>query len=250
LKADDRFIAIVGTRVPSLYGEKSAYNISERIALYGGVIVSGLAFGIDAICHYAAVRNGKPTVAVLASPADKVTPSSHFNLSENILKTGGTIISEYAGDVTANKYRFLERNRLISGLCRATVIIEAAKKSGALITAAHASNQNRDVYALVGDITRPQAQGCLNLIEKNIACPVVSVDSLLRDLGFDPQKNKYAALTGPELKIIEFLKKSPLPADELCAKTKLKPQILNVMLTKLEIKNLIGKNEKMNWEIV
>jgi DNA processing protein len=188
-------------------------------------------------------------MAVLASPVDNVTPSSHCSLAEKILLTGGTIISEYAGDVTSYKYRFLERNRLISGLCKATVIIEAARKSGALITAEHASNQQRDVYALVGDIMRPQAQGCLNLIEKNIASPIVSVDSLLYDLGFDPQKNKYAGLTEFESAIIRLLEKSRFSANELCAKAEVTPQILNVILTKLEIKNLIRKNKNLTWEI-
>jgi DNA processing protein len=250
LNPADKFIAMVGTRVPSLYGEKMAFAIAERISLCGGIVVSGLAFGVDAICHRAAVKNNKPTVAVMASPVDNVTPSSHFNLAEKILATGGTIISEYAGDTASYKYRFLERNRIISGLCKATIVIEAAKKSGALITAAHANEQQRDVYALVGDIIRPQAQGCLGLIDASKAWPIVSMESLLYDLGFDPPANKHAGLNKEELFIAEKLTFAPLSTDELCAATGFGSQILNVILTKLEIKKLIRKNQNLKWEPV
>jgi DNA processing protein len=246
---NNNFVAMVGTRVPSAYGEKMAFEIAERITLAGGIIVSGLAFGIDAICHRASVKNNMATVAVLASPVDNVTPSSHFNLSEKILAAGGTIISEYSGDTSAYKYRFLERNRIISGLCKATVVIEAAKKSGALITAEHAVKQQREVYALVGDITRPQARGCLDLIDQSKAFPIVSIESLLYGLGFDPFANRYFGLNKDEILVAEKLASAPLSIDELCEQTGFNPQILNVIITKLEIKNLVEKNEFMKWRL-
>ncbi|HLG25188.1 MAG TPA: DNA-processing protein DprA, partial [Candidatus Gracilibacteria bacterium] len=178
-------VAVVGTRMPSFYGQTMAHEISGKIAACGGVIVSGLAFGIDAIAHRAAVKAGVQTVAVLASGIGKITPSSHARLADEILASGGTIISEYANDEVSYKGRFLERNRIISGLCAATIVIEAKEKSGALITARHAFEQDRDVYALVGDITRPQAQGCLNLIRDDAARPVTGIAKLLEDLGLD-----------------------------------------------------------------
>ncbi len=250
LTSSDKFVAIVGTRVPSPYGEKMAYTIAEKISVCGGIVVSGLAFGVDAICHLAAVKTHKPTVAVMASPLENVTPASHFNLAKQILSEGGTILSEYAGDTSSYKYRFLERNRIISGLCLSTVVIEAAKKSGALITAAHANEQQRDVYALVGDITRPQAQGCLGLIDASKAFPIVSVDSLLYALGFDFSADRFSGLKSEELCVAEKLSFAPLSADELCGATGINPQLLNVILTKLEIKNLIRKKPDLKWESV
>jgi DNA processing protein len=247
LNAADKFVATVGTRVPSPYGEKTAFDIAGQISICGGVIVSGLAFGIDAICHRAAVKNVKKTVAVLASPVACVTPSSHFNLAEKILQAGGTILSEYGGDMQSYKYRFLERNRIISGMCKATIVIEAAKKSGALITAAHANEQGRDVFALVGDITRPQAQGCLNLIENSKAFPIVSVQGLMAGLGFNIASNKYCGLDAFQLMIAEKIELSPCTTDELLMQPGFAPAELNAVLSVLEMKNLIRKRADHKW---
>jgi DNA processing protein len=247
LSSKMKYIAMVGTRVPSIYGQEMALTIGEKIAGSGGVIVSGLAFGIDAICHHAAIKNNKPTIAVLASGVEFVTPSSHITLAENILSAGGTIISEYAGENVSYKYRFLERNRLISGLCKSTIIIEAAEKSGALITAKHALHQNRDVYALVGDITRPQAKGCLNLIAKSGASPIVTVEELLIALGFNSPANNLDEL---HKKIVGMLSSRHLNTEEIARKTGYSPQQLSVTLMQLELNNLIRKNPYSKWECV
>jgi len=248
LNAGKTHVAVVGTRVPSAYGEKFAMEIAEGIALNGGVVVSGLAFGIDAIAHYAAVKNNRPTVAVLASGINRITPSSNTGLARKILEKGGTILSEYASGPPSFKWRFLERNRIISGLCKATIVIEAKERSGALITADHALKQGRDIYALVGDLTRPQARGCLDLIENGGALPITSVRGLLKDLGFDPDAQVIKNLTDEEVLVLAAVRDKPMTADELCGKTFLLPEALNVRLTMLEMKNLIRKNAQMKWE--
>lgn len=241
-------IAVVGTRLPSHYGEKCAFEIADAITENGGTVVSGLAYGIDAIAHHAAVKKGRPTVAVLASGVDKITPAGHTGLASRILESGGSIISEYACGTPSIKNRFLERNRIISGISLATVVVEANMKSGALITARHAFDQNRETFALVGDITRPQARGCHDLIQRDRAHPIVSVRGLLFDLGFNPDAAVIAGLGDPEIFILSKLKEKPLTADQISAALSLTPERTNAGLTLLEMKNLVRRNLLMEWE--
>jgi DNA processing protein len=240
--------AVVGTRLPSPYGEKCAYDIAEAIAQNGGTVVSGLAFGIDAIAHHAAVKNNRPTVAVLASGIDKITPSGNTGLANRILESGGSIISEYACGKPSIRNRFLERNRIISGMSTATVVVEAARRSGALITANHALDQNREVYALAADITRPQSRGCLDLIENGKAFPVTSIKGLMLDLGFNPDAAVIGSLGDNEILILSKLKEKPMPADAISATLFLTPEATNSGLTLLEMKNLVRQNVFMEWE--
>lgn len=243
-------VSIVGTRTPSPYGEKIANQIAENIAACSGTIISGLAFGIDAICHRAAVKEGKPTIAVIASGLLNITPASHYKLVENILQAGGTLISEYACDRSSYKYQYLARNRIISGLSKSSIVIEARERSGALITARHALEQNRDVYALIGDITRPQAEGCNNLIEEFSAYPIVSMEALLGNLGFDYKKSQLGNLSEDERKIVSLLCCNTLTIDELLQKYSIGLSKMQMLITKLELKNIIRKNRHSKLEAV
>lgn len=144
-------VAIVGTRRPT--GEGLTFTkllIMELNRLPEIVTVSGLAFGIDAAVAEAAVEGGRPTVAVLASGVDRVTPVSHERLAADLLEAGGCLLSEYPSGTPAEAFRFPERNRIIAGLCRATVVVEAGEPSGALITAYQALEMNREVLAVPG----------------------------------------------------------------------------------------------------
>jgi len=243
-------IAVVGTRLPSQYGEKCAYEIAEAINKNGGVVVSGLAFGVDAIAHHASVKNNRPTVAVLASGVDSITPAGNAGLAARILETGGTVLSEYACGKPSIKNRFLERNRIISGISEATVVIEANRKSGALITANHTLDQNRDTYALSGDITRPQAQGCLQLVEDGKAYPITSINGLMLDLGFNPEAALLNALGETERVILERLRQKPMAADDISAELNISPEETFAKLSTLEIRNLVRKNVFLEWEAV
>lgn len=237
----NRHVAMVGTRLPSVYGQKIALQLAEALAQAGGIIVSGLALGIDAISHFGAVKNCKPTVGVLASGIGRITPAANYNLARKILETGGTLLSEYASENVSYKSNFLERNRIISGLAKVTVVIEAKEKSGALITAHHALNQGRDIYALVGDINRPQAQGCLKLLTEGLAQPIYGIKDFMECAGFemsDPEN----CLTGSEklvLALIREMKNGSVDKSLLVEKSGLDIQTLNIILTKLEIKGLI-----------
>ena len=247
LKPDNRYVSIVGTRIPSPYGIKIAEEISTAIAKSGGVIVSGLAFGIDSVCHRAAVACGKPTVAVIASGISHITPSTHYNLAMRIMETGGTVISEYRQGNPSLKYRYLARNRIIAGMSMDTIVIEAAEKSGALITANHALEENRNIFALPGDITRYQSYGCNELLYKG-ATPIYSVPKLIERLGFDYSKSKREDLTPREEKILLVLSRGDMSFDELLQSCTLNICDLQTVLTCLELKGCIRKNAFGNFE--
>lgn len=237
--AKPKYIAIVGTRMPSEYGRKMAYEIAGRVTECGGVVVSGLAFGIDAVCHQAAVDLNKPTVAVIASGINKITPTSHRKLAEEIIKYGGCVLSENRDCDPSLKYRYLKRNRIISGMCDATIVIEAKERSGALITARHALDQNRDVYALMGDINRPQAKGCLKAAMNCLAQPIFDIESLMDDLGFDAKNNAISSLNFTELEILKLLTDKTMNTDDIIEISRLTPADVNSALTQLEIQSLI-----------
>ncbi|HMR00833.1 MAG TPA: DNA-processing protein DprA [Candidatus Gracilibacteria bacterium] len=239
LQYDADYIAIVGTRVPSPYGRRMTYEIAKSLVECGVIVVSGLAFGVDFLAHKAAVDLGKPTVAFLASGVDRVTPSSHAAFAKEIVESGGSILSEYENFDSAHKYRFLERNRLISGLCRATIVVEAKAKSGALITARHAFEQDREVYALVGDVDRAQSRGCLDLIERDMAQPITSLDQLLRDLRLRknlPQDDLSCA-------ILATLEKKLMGMNDLCAVLKMSSAEVASTLMQLEIAGAIVRHQ-------
>ncbi len=250
------YFAIVGTRTCSEYGEKIALRIADSITRRGCTVVSGLAIGIDAFAHYAAVKIKMPTIAVLASGISKITPTINTRLGNDILKNGGTLLSEYAEESISYKGRYLERNRIISGLCKAVIVIEAPAKSGALNTARFALEQNRDVYALVSDITRPQAKGCLNLISTDMARPVVSIDTLMEELGLGNAPIQMdmcnigirTEISDDKAKnIFTRIYNQPQSFDELRMSGNIEPAEINIILTRLELAGMIKKTREMKW---
>ncbi len=170
-------ISVVGTRDMTEYGEKAAFDISRDIARAGGVVVSGLALGIDGVASAAALSAGGKTVAVLGSGVDRIYPKEHQKLYHQILQTG-MVISEYPPGTPPQRHHFPERNRIISGLSQATLLIEGAERSGAMITARQALEQGRRVFAVPGNIDSPQSFSANYLIQ-NGAKAVVCADDLL-----------------------------------------------------------------------
>lgn len=171
-------VAIVGTRKPTAYGREVAHQLAYELARKGVVVVSGLALGIDAIAHRAALEAGGTTIAVLANSVDTIYPRSHAGLADDILTNGGAVLSEYEPPMPARSYQFLARNRIVSGLSDAVVIIEAAARSGTLSTAAHALDQGKEVFAVPGNITSPLSAGC-NALLKQGAHPVTRTEDIL-----------------------------------------------------------------------
>ena len=158
-------IAIVGSRQATQYGKMNSYNVAKELSKNGVVIISGLAVGIDSYSHWGAIKafdmnwNSAGTVAVLGSGIDNIYPKENIKLAKNIIKSGGCIISEYSIGTKPERLHFPQRNRIISGISNGVLVVEATKKSGALITADFAIEQGKDVYAIPGDINRKESEG-------------------------------------------------------------------------------------------
>ena len=162
--AAPRCVAVVGTRSPTPYGRDVAKDFSYRLALAGATIVSGLARGVDTLAAEGALLAGKPTIAVVGSALDRLYPPENRELARRIVAGGGAVVSEYPFGRAADRQTFPMRNRIISGLCRGTLCVEAGLTSGTLITAEHAMEQGRSVMAVPGRVTDPSALGCLKLL--------------------------------------------------------------------------------------
>ncbi len=186
-------IAIVGTRSPSDYGKRWTHKLTIQLTQAGFTIVSGLAAGIDTEAHHACLKAGGRTIAVLGTGVDVTYPYSNLSLAESIAKQG-LLVSEYAAGTQPDRANFPRRNRIIAGLCRATLVIEAPQKSGALITARLANEYNRDVYALPGSLDNPKSRGSLELLNQG-AQVILGEAELLEALGSIPQLHSTTQLS-------------------------------------------------------
>lgn len=171
-------VAIVGSRKLTRYGESVAYELAYGLARRGCVVVSGLAYGVDAVAHRGCLDAGGVAVAVLATSVDRISPAGNVRLGREILDAGGAILSEYGSDfegLMPMRARFVQRNRIVSGLADVVIVVEAAAGSGSLTTARFALEQGRELWAAPGDITRPMSAGCNDLIGSGRARCVMSV---------------------------------------------------------------------------
>jgi len=158
-------IAIVGSRSCTPYGQEKAYDLAQQLSSIDITVTSGLAIGVDGMAHKGALKGSGSTIAVLGTGLNNIYPKRHFELAQQISEQG-LLISEFWPDTPAYPSNFPRRNRIISGLSLGTLVIEASIKSGSLITARYANEQNREVFALPGSIDNPQACGCLKLIQQ------------------------------------------------------------------------------------
>jgi DNA processing protein len=243
-------LTVVGARKHSHYGEEACETIIEGLTGYDIAIVSGLALGIDAIAHEAAMNAGLPTIAVPGSGLDHrvLYPRSNVNLAERILQSGGALLSEYPPEMHAAQWTFPQRNRIMAGLARATLIIEAEEKSGTLITARLATDYNRDVFAVPGSIFSPLSKGPNKLITLG-ATPISSSEDVLHALGFNvddeslQQELDFSTLSDIEQKVMTALL-SAKPRDMLIAELELATSDGNILLMKMEIAGLIKETSE------
>jgi len=236
-------LGVVGTRKPSPYGLSVTTSLLEPVVRSGITIVSGLALGIDGQAHRIATKHQAPTVAVLGCGVDTIYPGDHRQLANSIIETGGAIISEFPIGAKPERHHFPQRNRIISGLSKAVLLVEAGEKSGALITAKFAVEQNRDVLAVPGNITSPESIGPLNWLKLG-ATPITSATDILRvfDISEDnpqPPPTSYVPQTENERIILEILAISALHIDELTEKSRLDNSVVSATLTLLEINGAI-----------
>jgi len=244
LQPNELCFALVGTRRYSSYGKQVALEIASNLAETGLTIVSGLAPGIDTFAHTAVVEQGRRTIAVLGTGLDEesIYPSENIKLARKIVELGGLLISEYPPGTRGTRFTFPERNRIISGLSRGTLVIEAKQKSGALITANYAFSQKRKVFAIPGSIYSLNSKGSHILIKKG-AKLVDNANDILKELNLPisvpPPLSGGGTQTLEENLILDTLKEEALHLDKIIEKTKLNPAIIASALTVLELRDKV-----------
>ena len=243
LKPEVVYLAVVGTRKPTAYGRKVALEWSRELAAAGLGIVSGLALGIDTEAHRGALSAGGYTVAVLGSGLDWIYPYENRKLAEEIVARGGALISEFPLGSRPERWHFPRRNRIISGMSKGVLVVEAAQRSGSLITARLAAEQGREVMAVPGSVFSETSRGTHYLIREG-AYPVNSPKDVVEVLGLTIEvvEKKYEnkiELSSAEEGLLERLSFSPKHFDELVAETGLPVSELSELLLHLELKGLV-----------
>ena len=249
VESDKNSISIVGTRKATYYGKMAAEKLSKDLVLAGLTIISGMARGIDTAAHKGALSVNGRTIAVLGCGVDHMYPPENRRLAQEIQESGA-IISEFPLSTLPERQNFPRRNRIISGLSLGTVVVEAAEKSGALITADFALEQGREVFAIPGNINSPLSNGAHNLIKQG-AKLVDNYQDILEEIHIAlPQKTaenemvkENTSLTEEEKTIYQIITKEPIQIDEIIGVSKLSAGKVSEILLNLELKDLIKEIE-------
>ena len=248
-------VSIVGSRKPSAYGKEVTERLATDLAKAGCVIVSGLALGVDCIAQKAAIEAGGTVVAVVPNELPDISPRTNYQLAMSIIEQGGAVVSEWMkGDnKIVNRWSFLERNRLVSGLADGIIITEAAERSGTLNTASHALNQGRDLFVIPGNITSPLSAGCNTLLKQG-AYLVTDADDVLsiiapEKLQKDNGQELAASATIEEAIIIKLISEGLRDGDEIQQKSGLSASDFATALTMLEINGVIKPLGANNWTL-
>ena len=246
-------VAIVGTRNPTIYGQRATEELATQLAEQGVVIVSGLAYGVDAIAHQAALDAGGKCIAVLPSPLDNILPAANRELAQEILDSGGVLVSEYAPGMAPIKQNFIARNRLMSGLSQGVLIIEGAEKSGTLHTARFALDQSRDVMAVPANIYSEASFGCNNLIKSGRAQMVTSYKDVLDVLrlgsGDARQRPQHKGRNRNEQLLLDLMAQGITDGAQLFEASDLTVPKFNQALSMLEISDKIRPLGANHWII-
>ncbi len=250
-------IAIVGTRNATDYGKRFCASFIEDLKAYEVQVISGLAYGIDISAHKESVKNGIETIAVLGHGLDRIYPALHKKVVEKMLESGGGLLSEFLTETNPDRENFPKRNRIVAGISEAVIVVEAAKKGGALITAEIANSYNRDVFAVPGKLSDTFSEGCNQLIKINKAALLSGVSDLEYLLGWEKRKIQNAQRElFPNLNPLEerikdlfVVAKRKLEVEEICIELDLPAsQIVPTLLT-LEIKGLVKCNPGKIFEL-
>ncbi|MCC5648994.1 DNA-processing protein DprA [Nostoc sp. XA013] len=251
-------VGIVGTRQPTEYGIRWTRQISTALAKNGFTVVSGMAEGIDTESHIAAMKAGGRTIAVLGTGVDVIYPHKNRDLYKQILMAG-LVVSEYPTKTPPDRTHFPRRNRIIAGLSRAILVMEAPVKSGALITATYANEFGRDVYALPGRVDDHPSQGCLKLLNQGASFILKELDELLTMLGAIPQIDGVEASTAPEQlslptlepelqTVMDAFASEVLPFDLIVQQTGMTAGAVSSALLQLELMGLVSQLPGMRYQ--
>ena len=253
LPADEWAVAIVGTRRITAYGRQVTEEVATTLARSGVTVVSGLARGVDSVAHKAALDAGGRTIAVLGSGVDVIYPSEHRSLAER-MSASGAILSDYPVGTAPDGVNFPPRNRIISGLSLAVIVVEAGQKSGALITAEFAAEQGRDVFAVPGNINAPQSAGCNALIQQG-ARPLLQARDVLEALDLTMVQEQRTARTAlpadaTEQQLLAIVGQQPLHIDDIRNQVSLPVEQVTAALAMMELKGMVRSVGGMRYVAV
>ena len=248
-------IAMVGSRKPTPYGIDCAKRISYQLSTRGINVVSGLAIGIDAYCHKECMRGDGKTIAVLASSLENIIPKGNKPLADEILQKGGLILSEYNMGHIVTRGNFPDRNRILSGISDGIVVVEAAGKSGALITADLGLNQGKNIFAVPGNIHSDMSRGCHKIIKEG-AKLIENVEDILEEYNniiFNnktSRENNFKDLSEESMKIINAIKREGiLQIDEICDNTDMDIKIVNSIINELLLEDLVVETKNKMYSM-
>jgi DNA processing protein len=242
----NRTVAIVGTRNPSDYGKAMCEKIVEGLGVYKVLIISGLAYGVDAVAHRKSVEMDIPTLGVMGHGMDRFYPSDHSSLAKKMILNGG-IITEFTSGTKPDRENFPMRNRIIAGMSDVVVVIESKRKGGSIITADYANDYNRDVFALPGQVNEEKSEGCNKLIKQNKAHLIESASDIgyiMRWEELDAQKviqpQLFVELEDDEVKMVNIIREAKeITIDALTHRMAMSPSAVSGILLNLEFKGMV-----------
>ncbi len=255
-----KIAAIIGTRNHTEYGKQVTEKLIKDLAAQNVVVVSGMAFGIDAVAHKAAIKNNLVTVGVLAHGLDQIYPPDHTHLAKDLLKHGGGLLTEFRSKIKPDKHNFPTRNRIVAGMADATIVIETGIKGGSMITAELANGYNKDVFAVPGKVNDNKSAGCNFLIKSNKAMLLTDAQELVEVMGWEEKSRKsevrkqreiFIELSNDERVIVDILKEKELVhIDELNLRSGISSSAMAAAILNLELQGVVstlpGKLYKMN----
>lgn len=243
-----RIISIIGTRSNTEYGKQITEKLIEELVDQHVTIISGLAFGVDAIAHRSALKNKLPTVGVLAHGLDQIYPIENMGLARDMVKNSGGLLTEFRGRIKPDKHNFPSRNRIVAGMTDATIVIETGVKGGSMITAELANGYNKDVFAFPGKTTDSKSAGCNYLIRTNKAMLLTDANELIEVMGWmetpkekkQRQRELFIELSAEEKIIVEIVKeKESVHIDEINLKSGLNTSAVAAAILNLELQNVM-----------
>ncbi|MCW3118485.1 MAG: dprA [Chitinophagaceae bacterium] len=245
---NSKIISVIGTRTHTDYGRQVTESLIQDLSALNVLIVSGLAYGIDAISHREAIRNSLPTVGVMAHGLDQIYPAQHANLAKDMIKNGG-LLTEFKSNSNPDKHNFPIRNRIVAGMSDATIVVETGLRGGSMITAELANGYNKDVFAFPGKVTDSKSAGCNFLIKNNKAMLLTDAQELIEMMGWEEkkktraslQKELFIELTADEKIVMDILKqKDSVHIDELNLGSGLSSSAVAAAILNLELQNIIS----------